>query len=68
MNSRSDTGTESMIDHLAVDVATAVTKEMPADDRSLEGAVRVAFKCGMDGMSREILTDREPSTRDRVAN
>lgn len=57
MNSRSDTGTESMIDHLAVDVATAVTKEMPADERSLEGAIRVTFE-RETGIGREILAGR----------
>ena len=49
---------ETMTDRFAEDVAGVVVKGMPTDGRSLEDAIRVAFKRGRDGMSREILTDR----------
>lgn len=63
-----DTEFERMTDRVAEDVATAVVEGMPADERSLDDAIRVAFKRGMDGMERESLADREPSVRERVAD
>lgn len=49
---------ETMTDRFAEDVAGAIVKGMPTDERSLDDAIRGAFKRGMDGMSQVILTDR----------
>lgn len=48
---------ETMIDRFAEDVATAVVAGMPADGRSLDDAIRVAFKRETE-IGREILVDR----------
>lgn len=53
----SDAGLETMTDRFAEEVATAVVEGMPADERSLEDAIRVAFK-RETGMDREILDGR----------
>lgn len=67
MNSSSHTESEAMIDRFAEDVAAAVVAGMPADERSLGDAIRVAFK-PETGMGREILADRGSSARKRVVN
>jgi hypothetical protein len=56
---------ETMTDRFAEDVATAVVAGMPADGRSLDDAIRVAFK-RETGMGREILGDRAPEN-ERIA-
>lgn len=65
MNPSSCAGIEAMIDRFARDVATNVVAGMPAEERSLDDAIRVAFK-RETGMGREILVGREPSARDRI--
>lgn len=55
-----------MTDRFARDVAGAVVAEMSTDGRSLDDAIRVAFK-RETGMDREILVDRGSSARERVA-
>lgn len=67
MNSSSHTESEAMIDRFAEDVATSVVAGMPADERSLNDAIRVAFK-PETGMGREIPTDREPPVHERIAD
>jgi hypothetical protein len=54
-----------MTDRFAEDVATAVVAGMPADGRSLDDAIRVAFK-RETGIGREILGDRAPEN-ERIA-
>lgn len=61
----SDAGLETMTDGFAEDVATAVVTGMPDDERSLEDAIRVAFKRKTE-MGREILGDRS-SEGERIA-
>lgn len=56
---------ETMTDRFAEDVAGAVVTGMPDDERSLEDAIRVAFK-RETGMGREILGDRS-SEGERIA-
>lgn len=56
---------ERMTDGFAEDVAASVVAGMPGDERSLEDAIRVAFK-RETGMGREILGGRS-SERERIA-
>ncbi|WP_336345860.1 hypothetical protein [Halalkalicoccus ordinarius] len=56
---------ETMTDRFAEDVAGAVVKGMPTDGRSLEDAIRVAFKQETE-LGREILDDRS-SEGERIA-
>ncbi|MFC7006785.1 hypothetical protein [Halalkalicoccus salilacus] len=67
MNSSSHTESEAMIDRFAEDVATSVVAGLPADERSLDDAIRIAFK-PETGVGREILIDREPPVHERVAD